>query len=151
MIREGVPSVSSDELFDDGYSVFREYVLKFPGLEEGGEDGRRNMLGQCREDASANVENLFGISLLCENLRRFETVIEKRRFEAEAIADKGTMTTLYGCDDEKRFSDGDEDSHRCRIPGRQPTDSKLSSVMSTFLRKRGRSCSISISELYGSI
>ena len=56
MIREGVPSVSSDKLFDDGYSVFREYVLKFPGLEEGGEDGRRNMLGQCREDASANVE-----------------------------------------------------------------------------------------------
>jgi len=101
MIREGVPPTPSnfdayfDKLLDDKPAVFRKRILKLLELEDGGEDDHQGVLEQYLKDAFVNVKKfLQHIYLLYKNLRHLETVIEKRQFEAEAIADKSAMATL---------------------------------------------------------
>ena len=101
MIREGVPPTPSnfdayfDKLLDNKPSQFRKRILKLLELEDGGEDDHQGVLEQHLKEAFSNVKKfLQHINLIYKNLRHLETVVEKRSFEANAIADKNSMNTL---------------------------------------------------------
>ncbi|WP_457596860.1 GGDEF domain-containing protein [Hydrogenimonas sp.] len=101
MVREGIPPTPSnydayfDKLLDDKPPAFRKRILKLLELEEGDEGEHRGHLERRLRDAFANVKKfLVHINLLYKNLRHLETLVEKRAFEAEAVADKSGMKTL---------------------------------------------------------
>ncbi|WP_456450647.1 GGDEF domain-containing protein [Hydrogenimonas sp.] len=101
MIREGIPPTPSnfdayfDKLLDDKPPAFRKRILKLLELEDGGDGDHQGVLEQHLKEAFGNIKKfLQHINLLYKNLRHLETVIEKRAFEADAIADKSTMKTL---------------------------------------------------------
>ncbi len=101
MIREGVPPTPSnfdawfDKLLDNKPAPFRKRILKLLELEDGGEDDHQSVLEQHLKDAFANIKKfLQHINLIYKNLRHLETVVEKRAFEANAIADQSSMNTL---------------------------------------------------------
>ncbi|WP_353661666.1 diguanylate cyclase [Hydrogenimonas sp. SS33] len=101
MIREGIPPTPSnfdayfDKLLDGKDPAFRKRILKLLELEDGGEDDHQGLMERRLKDAFGNIKKfLQSINTLYKNLRHLETVIEKRQFEADAIADKGAMKTL---------------------------------------------------------
>ncbi len=101
MIREGIPPTPSnfdayfDKLLDNKPAPFRKRILKLLELEDGGDDNHQGVLEQHLKEAFANIKKfLQHINLLYKNLRHLETLIEKRAFEADAIADKSAMNTL---------------------------------------------------------
>ncbi len=101
MIREGIPPTPSnfdayfDKLLDNKPPAFRKRILKLLELEDGGDGEHQGALEQHLKEAFGNVKKfLQHINLLYKNLRHLETVIEKRAFEADAIADKSAMKTL---------------------------------------------------------
>ncbi len=104
MIREGIPPTPSnfdayfDKLLENKEPSFRKRILKLLELEDGGDDDHQGMLEQRIKEAFANVKKLLQhINLLYKNLRHLETVVEKRLFEADAVADKaGVKTVLEG-------------------------------------------------------
>jgi diguanylate cyclase (GGDEF)-like protein len=100
MIREGIPPTPSnfdayfDKLLDGKPPAFRKRILKLLELEES-DDDHQGVLEQHLKEAFGNVRKfLQHINLLYKNLRHLETVIEKRAFEADAIADKSAMKVL---------------------------------------------------------
>ncbi|WP_201352290.1 GGDEF domain-containing protein [Hydrogenimonas urashimensis] len=100
MIREGIPPTPSnfdawfDKLLDNKPVPFRKRILKLLELEDG-DDDNQGILEQHLKEAFSNIKKfLQHINLLYKNLRHLETVVEKRSFEADAIADQSAMTNL---------------------------------------------------------
>ncbi len=100
MIREGIPPTPSnfdayfDKLLDNKPAAFRKRILKLLELEEG-DDDHQGLLERQLKEAFENIKKLLQhINLLYKNLRHLETVIDKRAFEADAIADKSAMKSL---------------------------------------------------------
>ena len=101
MIREGIPPTPSnfdaffDKLLDSREPAFRKRILKLLELEDGGDDEHHGAMERRMKEAVTNIKTfLQNINLLYKNLRHLETVIEKRLFETNAIADKGAMSAL---------------------------------------------------------
>ncbi len=101
MIRQSVPPTPSnfdayfDKLLDNKPAPFRKRILHLLELEDAGDEEHQGVLEQYLKDAFSNVKKfLQRINLLYKNLRHLEALIEKRRFEVEAIADKSALNTL---------------------------------------------------------
>ncbi|WP_456323843.1 GGDEF domain-containing protein [Hydrogenimonas sp.] len=101
MIREGVPPTPSnfdayfDKRLDRKPPAFRKQILKLLEIEEGGDDEHQIALESAIKEAFGNVKKfLQHIGLVYKNLRHFENVIEKRRYEAKAVADKSALLSL---------------------------------------------------------
>ncbi len=101
MIRQSIPPTPSnfdayfDKLLDNKSIAFRKRILNLLELEDAGDEEHQGVLEQYLKDAFSNVKKfLQHINLLYKNLKHLEALIEKRRFEVEAIADKGALETL---------------------------------------------------------
>jgi diguanylate cyclase len=101
MIREGVPPTPSnfdayfDKRLDTKPAPFRKRILKLLEIEEGGEEDHQGALESSVKEAFGNVKKfLQHVSLIYKNLRHLENVIEKRKFEAKAVADKSALASL---------------------------------------------------------
>ncbi len=101
MIRQSIPPTPSnfdayfDKLLDNKPIAFRKRILNLLELEDAGDEEHQGVLEQYLKDAFSNVKKfLQHINLLYKNLKHLEALIEKRRFEVEAIADKGALETL---------------------------------------------------------
>ncbi|MCF6201524.1 MAG: diguanylate cyclase [Hydrogenimonas sp.] len=101
MVRQSIPPTPSnfdayfDKLLDNKPADFRKRILHLLELEDAGDDEHQGVLEQYLKDAFSNVKKfLQRINLLYKNLKHLEALIEKRRFEVEAIADKNALNTL---------------------------------------------------------
>jgi len=101
MIRQNVPPTPSnfdayfDKMLEGKSSEFRKRILKILELEDTGEHEQQTLMEQHLKDAFINVKKFMQlINLIYKNLRHLVTLIEKRRYELKAVADKSGMMSL---------------------------------------------------------
>jgi len=101
MVRQNVPPTPSnfdayfDKMLESKSREFRKRILKILELEDIGEHEQQTMMEQHLKDAFINIKKFMQlINLIYKNLRHLVALIEKRRYELNAVADKTGILAL---------------------------------------------------------
>ena len=101
MVCQNVPPTPSnfdayfDKMLESKSAEFRKRILKILELEDTGEHEQQVMMEQHLKDAFNNIKKFMQlINLVYKNLRHLVALIEKRRYELKAVADKTAMISL---------------------------------------------------------
>lgn len=101
MICQNVPPTPSNfdayfnKMLESKSSDFRKRILKILELEDMGEHEQQTLMEQHLKEAFVNVKKFMQpINLIYKNLRHLVALIEKRRYELKAVADKAGIMAL---------------------------------------------------------